>query len=284
MSLPVVGDAKLGLEALGKAAAMYSAPDGWAVTRTGRAGEVGRLCRRECEAGGTALTLTHRRLGVVNGLMGKRDRVVTAAGGLPAEVTANWRTLDIGTVDVEFGFSCMGYEIAGAWGARIAQAEKEPDATVVSLVGDGAYLLLNSDIYSSVLTQKKMIVVVLDNGGFAVINKLQNNTGQESFNNLIADCPTVSEPFAVDFESHARAMGANAETVSNPAGLADAFKRAQAADKTTVIVMQVDPYDGWTAEGHTWWEVGTPHVSDKPGVNAAHAEIESARSRQRKGI
>ncbi len=283
MSLPVVGDAKLGLEALGKAAAMYSAPDGWAVRAQAERAKWDAYVAENVKPGNRPNSYA-QAIGVVNGLMGKRDRVVTAAGGLPAEVTANWRTLDIGTVDVEFGFSCMGYEIAGAWGARIAQAEKEPDATVVSLVGDGAYLLLNSDIYSSVLTQKKMIVVVLDNGGFAVINKLQNNTGQESFNNLIADCPTVSEPFAVDFESHARAMGANAETVSNPAGLADAFKRAQAADKTTVIVMQVDPYDGWTAEGHTWWEVGTPHVSDKPGVNAAHAEIESARSRQRKGI
>jgi 3D-(3,5/4)-trihydroxycyclohexane-1,2-dione acylhydrolase (decyclizing) len=132
-----------------------------------------------------------------------RDRVVTAAGGLPAEVTANWRTLDIGTVDVEFGFSCMGYEIAGGWGARIAQSENEPDRDTIVFVGDGSYLLMNSDIYSSVLSKKKLIILVLDNGGFAVINKLQNNTGNESFNNLIADCPTVAEPFAVDFEAHA---------------------------------------------------------------------------------
>jgi 3D-(3,5/4)-trihydroxycyclohexane-1,2-dione acylhydrolase (decyclizing) len=134
-------------------------------------------------------------IGVVNALCDPRDRVVTAAGGLPAEVAANWRTLDIGTVDVEFGFSCMGYEIAGGWGARIAQSENEPDSETIVFVGDGSYLLMNSDIYSSVLTAKKLIVLVLDNGGFAVINKLQNNMGQESFNNLIADCPTVPEPF-----------------------------------------------------------------------------------------
>ncbi|NKB29392.1 MAG: 3D-(3,5/4)-trihydroxycyclohexane-1,2-dione acylhydrolase (decyclizing) [Rhodobacteraceae bacterium] len=283
MALPVVGDAKLGLEALGKATAMYSAPDGWTVRAQAERAKWDAYVAENVTPGNRPNSYA-QAIGVVNELMGKRDRVVTAAGGLPAEVTANWRTLDIGTVDVEFGFSCMGYEIAGAWGARIAQAEKEPEADVVSLVGDGAYLLMNSDIYSSVLTQKKMIVVVLDNGGFAVINKLQNNTGQESFNNLIADCPTVPDPFAVDFESHARAIGANAETVSNPAELAEAFKRAQAADKTSVIVMQVDPYEGWTTEGHTWWEVGTPHISDKPGINAAHAEIEAARSRQRKGI
>jgi 3D-(3,5/4)-trihydroxycyclohexane-1,2-dione acylhydrolase (decyclizing) len=83
-----------------------------------------------------------------------RDRIVAAAGGLPAEVTANWRTLDPGTVDVEFGYSCMGYEIAGAWGARIAQEQIEPEQDTISFVGDGSYLMLNSDIYSSVLSER----------------------------------------------------------------------------------------------------------------------------------
>jgi len=100
----------------------------------------------------------------------------------------------------------MGYEIAGGWGARIAQSENEPNQDTIVFCGDGSYLLMNSDIYSSVLTRKKMILLVLDNGGFAVINKLQNNTGNESFNNLISDTPTVPEPFAVDFEAHARSI------------------------------------------------------------------------------
>jgi len=207
-----------------------------------------------------------------------------AAGGLPAEVTANWRTLKTGTVDVEFGYSCMGYEISGGWGARIAQSEREPDQDTIIFTGDGSYLMLNSDIYSSVLTSKKLIILVLDNGGFAVINKLQNGTGNESFNNLIKDCNIAVEPFLVDFAAHARSMGAEAETVANPAELADAFKRAKAADRTYVIAMQVDAYEGWTTEGHAWWEVGTPHVSDSAKVRAAHEEIEAARSRQRRGV
>ncbi len=223
-------------------------------------------------------------IGVANALCDPGDRVVAAAGGLPAEVTANWRTLETGTVDVEFGFSCMGYEIAGGWGARIAQSENEPDRDTIVFCGDGSYLLLNSDIYSSVLTGKKLIIFVLDNGGFAVINKLQNNTGNPSFNNLIKDCNIVTEPFAVDFESHARAMGANAETVEHASELPDAFKRAKAADRTYVIVMQVDAHDGWTTEGHTWWEVGTPHVSEYPSVNAAHKDLEATRMRQRRGV
>ena len=107
----------------------------------------------------------------------------------------------------------MGYEIAGGWGARIAQAQIDPDQDTVVFTGDGSYLLMNSDIYSSVLTEKKLIILVLDNGGFAVINKLQNNTGNESFNNLIADTPTATRQVSVDFEAHARAMGAEAETV-----------------------------------------------------------------------
>ncbi|MGI9418370.1 MAG: thiamine pyrophosphate-dependent enzyme, partial [Geminicoccaceae bacterium] len=222
--------------------------------------------------------------GGVKAICDPKDRVVAAAGGLPAEVTANWRTLDIGTVDVEFGFSCMGYEIAGGWGARIAQSEREPDKDTIVFTGDGSYLLMNSDIYSSMLTQKKLIILVLDNGGFAVINKLQNGTGNESFNCLLADCPTVPEAFAVDFETHARAMGADAETVANPDELADAFKRAKTNDKTSVIVMNVDAYEGWTTQGHAWWEVGTPHVSEHEKVRAAHAEIESKRAAQRKGV
>jgi 3D-(3,5/4)-trihydroxycyclohexane-1,2-dione acylhydrolase (decyclizing) len=143
---------------------------------------------------------------------------------------------------------------------------------------------MNSDIYSSVLTGHKLIILVLDNGGFAVINKLQNNTGQPSFNNLIADCPTVREPFAVDFEAHARAMGAHAETVANPAELGEAFLRAKAAERTSVIVMTVDAYEGWTTQGHAWWEVGTASVSESAGVREKHAEVEAGRARQRRGV
>jgi 3D-(3,5/4)-trihydroxycyclohexane-1,2-dione acylhydrolase (decyclizing) len=220
----------------------------------------------------------------VNDHCDKRDRIVAAAGGLPAEVTANWKTLDTSTVDVEFGFSCMGYEISGAWGAKIAQDEREPGNDVITFCGDGSYLMLNSDIYSSVLSKKKIIALVLDNGGFAVINKLQNNTGNESFNNLIKDCPTIPEPFGVDFVAHASSMGATAEKVANAAELAEAFKRAKASEKTYIIVMDVDPYEGWTTEGHAWWEVGTPHVTTNPKVNEAHKDWESSRVKQRRGV
>lgn len=282
MSLPVVGDAKMALTALVNALD-YKAPRDW-VAFAQDARKKWDAYVAENVAYGNRPNSYAQAIGVVNALCDPRDRVVAAAGGLPAEVTANWRTLDVGTVDVEFGFSCMGYEIAGAWGARIAQAEREPDQDTITFCGDGSYLMLNSDIYSSVLSQKKLIVLVLDNGGFAVINKLQNNTGNESFNNLLADCPTIPEPFGVDFVAHAAAMGANAERVANPAELAEAFKRAKASDRTSVIVMDVDPYEGWTTEGHAWWEVGTPHITESDRVREAHVDWESGRKKQRKGV
>lgn len=280
MSLTVVGDAKLSLPALGLD---HKAPDAWKARAHAERAKWTAYVADNVKPGNRPNSYA-QAIGVVNALCDPRDRVVAAAGGLPAEVTANWRTLDIGTVDVEFGFSCMGYEIAGGWGARIAQAEGEPDADTIVFTGDGSYMLMNSDIYSSVLTGKKMIICVLDNGGFAVINKLQNNTGNESFNNLIADTPTAVNQIGVDFEAHARAMGAIAETVSNPAEMAEAFKRAKASDTTSVIVMNVDPYEGWTTEGHTWWEVGTPHITDNPKVAEAHKDWESTRPEQRKGV
>ncbi|MEL6207286.1 MAG: 3D-(3,5/4)-trihydroxycyclohexane-1,2-dione acylhydrolase (decyclizing) [Pseudomonadota bacterium] len=283
MSLPVVGDAKLGLQALRAALGSYRAPGPWVSFAKGERQKWDAYVAENVRPGNRPASYA-QAIGVVNDLCGPRDRVVAAAGGLPAEVTANWRTLDIGTVDVEFGFSCMGYEIAGGWGARIAQSEAEPDADTIVFVGDGSYLLMNSDIYSSVLTRKKLIILVLDNGGFAVINKLQNNTGNESFNNLFADAPTIPEAFAVDFAAHAAAMGAMSEHVANPAELGEAFKRAKAADRTSVIVMNVDAYEGWTTQGHTWWEVGTPTVSEHEKVRAAHDEVESARARQRRGV
>ncbi len=283
MSLPVVGDAKLGLIALSSGMGSHQAPKGWLEFAQGERARWNAYVAENVRAGNRPNSYA-QAIGVVNDLCDERDRVVAAAGGLPAEITANWRTLGIGTVDVEFGFSCMGYEISGGWGARIAQSEKEPDADTIVFVGDGSYLLMNSDIYSSVLTRKKMIVLVLDNGGFAVINKLQNNTGNESFNNLLVDAPTIPEAFRVDFTSHAAAMGAIATRADTPDQLAHAFAAAKAADRTTVIVMDVDAYEGWTTEGHTWWEVGTPEVSEHASVRQAHQEVESARVRQRRGV
>ena len=282
-AFPVVGDAKLALLALEQKLSVYCAPAAWVTQAQQERQSWNRYVADNVSVGNRPNSYA-QVIGVVNDLCAPRDRVLTAAGGLPAEVTANWRTKSIGTVDVEFGYSCMGYEIAGGWGARIAQSETEPGQDTIVLVGDGSYMLMNSDIYSSVLSGHKLIIIVCDNGGFAVINKLQNNTGNASFNNLIADCKLAVEPFSVDFAAHARAQGALAESVDNMDELRQAFARAKAADRTTLISIKVDPFVGWTEEGHAWWEVGTPHISDDGKVHQAHLDWEAGRTRQRKGV
>ncbi|MBV1703995.1 MAG: 3D-(3,5/4)-trihydroxycyclohexane-1,2-dione acylhydrolase (decyclizing), partial [Hyphomicrobiales bacterium] len=288
LSLPVVADAKLALLALTQALSDYRAPRQWI--------DYAEAQKRSWDAyvddnvSGVAADGANRPMsyaqviGAVNALCDDRDRIVAAAGGLPAEVAANWRTKSPGTVDIEFGFSCMGYEIAGGWGARIAQAESEPERDTIVLVGDGSYLMLNSDIYSSVLTDKKLIVILCDNGGFAVIHKLQVGTGNAPYNNLIKDCRDVAEPFAVDFVAHARALGAEAETAASPVDLREAFLRAKAAKHTYLISVKVDPYEGWTTEGHAWWEIGGPEVSERAEVTAAKRSSERGRAAQRAGV
>lgn len=182
-----------------------------------------------------------------------------------------------------FGYCCMGYEIGGGWGARIAQMETEPRRETIVFTGDDSYLMMNSDIYS-VLSGRKLIVIVCDNGGFAVINKLQTNTGNVPFNNLSADCNIQTPHFAVDFVAHAHAMGAVAEDVDSIEGLKQAFARAVASKSTYAICLKVDAVDGWTEEGHSWWEIGTPSVSNRDEVLRAHAAVEQGCGRQRVGV
>ena len=209
------------------------------------------------------------------------DKVMTAAGGLPAELNMNWLAKSCGNFDIEFGFSCMGYELAGGWGAKIA----EPERDVIVLVGDGSYLIMNSDIYSSVLSGHKMIVIVCDNAGYAVINKLQNNTGNQSFNNLLDDCAHLrgDKPLPrVDFVQHAQSMGANAEKITNASDISDALARAKACDVSYVIVVETDQHRWSNVDA--WWEVGLPETSDIPAVNQAREQWDIGRKKQRRGI
>lgn len=216
-------------------------------------------------------------VGVVNAHAGERDRLITAAGGLPGEVMKNWRVKAPNTFDCEFGFSCMGYEIAAGWGAAMADATRTP----IVMVGDGTYLMMNSDIYSTVLSGHKMIVVVCDNGGYAVINRLQNGKGGASFNNLIRDC-RVKEPFSVDFAKHAESMGALTRHVESLADLGQALEWAKTTDRTTVITIVSDAFT-WTP-GDAWWDVGVPAVSARKEVREAHEAQAEGRTRQRVGV
>ncbi|MCD1266975.1 3D-(3,5/4)-trihydroxycyclohexane-1,2-dione acylhydrolase (decyclizing) [Shinella sumterensis] len=216
-------------------------------------------------------------IGIVNSKAKDRDLLITAAGGLPGEVMKNWRVKAPNTFDCEFGFSCMGYEIAAGWGAAMA----DPTRTPIVMIGDGTYMMMNSDIYSTVLSGHKMILIVCDNGGYAVINRLQNAKGTPGFNNLIKDC-RVSEPFAVDFAKHAEAMGALTRHVESLADLGDAVEWAQTTDRTTVITIVSDAFT-WTP-GDAWWDVGVPQVSARAKVNAAAKDQQEGRKNQRVGV
>ena len=194
--------------------------------------------------------------------------VVCAAGGLPGELHKLWRTRVSGGYHVEYGFSCMGYEVAGGLGVKMALPARE----VIVMVGDGSYLMLNSELATSVMLGMKITVVLLDNRGYGCINRLQQATGGRPFNNLLADTRHASLP-AIDFAMHARSLGATAEKVSGVAELERALARAVASPSSYVVVIDTDPVVTTDAGGH-WWDVAVPEVSDRAEVVAARAEYE----------
>jgi 3D-(3,5/4)-trihydroxycyclohexane-1,2-dione acylhydrolase (decyclizing) len=273
----LVCDALEGITELDAALSEYRAPAAWVEQARKLYATWNATVEEATAATATALPSYAQVVGAVNRVAGPRDRVLTAAGGLPGELTKNWKVKLPGTFDCEFGYSCMGYEIAGGWGAKMAT----PDAEVFVLTGDGSYLMMNSDIYSSVLTGHKLIVVVCDNGGYAVINRLQNFKGGASFNNLLQDS-RVTNLVGVDFAKHAQAMGATAETAASIEQLEAALQRAKASERTYVVVIRTDGFK-WTP-GDAWWDVGVPEVSARDSVRKAFAEHVDGKRKRRLGV
>ena len=216
-------------------------------------------------------------VGIVNAQAAPEDYIISAAGGLPGELDKGWRVKNPGTFDCEFGFSCMGYELSAGWGVAMAGLDRD----VIVMIGDGTYMMMNSDIYSSVLSGHKFILIVCDNGGYAGINRLQNAKGGASFNNLMKDC-RVQEPFHVDFVAHAQSMGACARKVNTLTELEAAIQWAKGNDRTTVISIATHPCS-WTP-GDAWWDVGVPEVSARESVNQAYTEHLTGRQQQRVGF
>jgi 3D-(3,5/4)-trihydroxycyclohexane-1,2-dione acylhydrolase (decyclizing) len=196
---------------------------------------------------------------------------------LPGELHKLWRTSTPGGYHVEYGYSCMGYEIAGGIGVKMAHPERE----VVVLVGDGSYLMMNSEIATSVMLGLKLVVVVLDNRGFGCINRLQQACGGAPFNNLLDDCiRAMPEPPRVDFAAHAIALGARAENAANIAELEQALARARASERTYVVAIETDPHRA-TQEGGWWWDVAVPEVSPREKVREARERYEEGKKEQR---
>ena len=277
-AVPVVGDALETVRELEEAMGDWSAPEAWHARSRALMGEWNALLD-EHQAPSNAPVPTYAQVvGAVNRWAGEDDTVIAAAGGLPGEVTKGWRVKRPGTFDCEFGFSCMGYEIAAGWGHAMAKAGR---GVPIVMVGDGSYLLMNSDIYSTVLSGHRMIVVVCDNGGYAVINRLQDAKGVPGFNNLIRDC-RVEEPFAVDFAKHAEAMGALSRRCESVADLEAALDWARGTERTTVISIVTDAF-AWVP-GDADWDVGVPEVSDREAVREAREAQVALRRHRRVGV
>ena len=274
--MPLVADARAGLEALGAALAGWRAPEGW--QEAARAGKAGWLeaAGKVTAATNAALPSDAQVIGAVQRGMGDAV-VVCAAGGLPGELHKLWQAERPGNYHLEYGFSCMGYEIAGGLGVKLAR----PDDEVVVMVGDGSYMMLNSELSTAVMMGKKLTVVLLDNRGFGCINRLQMGTGGANFNNLFEDVHREAMP-DIDFVLHASAMGAHAEKVAGIAELETALKAARARETASVIVIDTDPLATTEAGGH-WWDVAVPEVSDRAEVREKRAEYETQIKGQRIG-
>jgi 3D-(3,5/4)-trihydroxycyclohexane-1,2-dione acylhydrolase (decyclizing) len=273
----IEADARLALDALSQALGDWRASPQW-TTRAHRAANDWR----ETVAHVTNMPLPDgtlpREADVIGAVQrsddasAANDIVVCAAGTLPADLQKLWRTSTPGGYHVEYGYSCMGYEIAGGVGVKLARPERE----VIVIVGDGSYLMMNSELATSVMLGAKLIVVLLDNRGYGCINRLQQACGGAPFNNLLDDCKHGSLGIPnIDFAMHARSMGALAEHVADIDELQAAMKRARAADRSYLISIDTDPAR-ITEEGGWWWEVAVPEVSDRDAVMSARDEYERA--------
>lgn len=275
---PLVADAREGLKALSSGLAGWKAP-------AALAAKAGKEKDIWLEAAAKATATTNAALpsdaqvigAVARSIGGEKTIALCAAGGLPGELHKLWQATVPGSYHMEYGFSCMGYEIAGGLGAKMAHPEKD----VVVMVGDGSYMMLNSELATSVMLGLKLNIVVLDNRGYGCINRLQMGTGGANFNNLLKDSYHEVMP-EIDFRAHAESMGAIAVKVASIAELEKAIADARKNDRTSVFVIDTDPLVTTEAGGH-WWDVAVPEVSPREQVNKAHKAYVEARAAQRIG-
>ncbi len=273
-ALPLVADAAEGLAELGAALKGWKAPSAWTDNAAKGKKEWQADAGKVTASTNAAYPSDAQVIGAVQRAMGASVTLLHAAGGLPGELHKLWQAGLPGSYHAEYGFSTMGYEIAGGLGAKMAK----PDEEVVVMIGDGSYLMLNSEIATSVMLGLKLTIVLLDNRGYGCINRLQMATGGANFNNLLKDSRHEVLP-DIDFAAHAASLGAIAEKVSSIAELETALRQAKANTRTTVVVIDTDPLVS-TDAGGTWWDVAVPEVSARPQVNAARKAYDEKRQMQ----
>ena len=265
----LVADAALGLEALGRAleGRRWAAPD--PALKAAWFAEADRVTAAPGSET-NALPTDMQVIGALQRAATENTAIICAAGTMPGELHKLWKAGKPGSYHMEYGYSCMGYEIPGAIGIKLA----EPWREVICFAGDGTYMMANSELATAVMMGIDFTLIITDNRGFGCINRLQLATGGAEFNNLLDH--TVHEvPSAIDFARHAESMGARAVTVRDVAAL-EAALAAREGRGVEVIVVETDPYPSTEAGGH-WWDVAVPEVSERAEVRAARAAYEAAR-------
>ena len=280
-ALPLVADVRVVLEELSAGLGNYRVPEDYRA-RTARlnedwATEVARLVHSQADSRITQCEV----IDIVNSFCGRKDVVVCAAGSLPGDLHKLWRTSDPKGYHMEYGYSCMGYEIAGGLGVKMA----DPSRDVYVMVGDGSYLMMSSEIVTSIQEGHKLIIVVLDNHGFGSIGGLSKEIGSDGFGTSYRHRRRDSgllngEPLAVDFCANAASLGALTMRAWTREDLQHALEYARKQGKTTVIVVEVEKGSG--APGYeTWWDVPVAEVSESESVKQARVRWEEAVKRER---
>lgn len=274
-AIPIFSDAKRLLSSLQSALHGYAVDDTWRSLSMQRADEWRAVVHGALTAPGGPPFSYAQVLGAIDRVADEDSVVVCAAGSLPGELHKLWRTPKPGGYHVEYAYSCMGYEIAGGLGVKMAL----PDREVLVVVGDGSYMMMNSELATAVMMGHKIIVVLFDNQGYGCIDNLQRSAGSPSFNNMFED--TVHEVLpAIDFVAHAESMGADAVHVDSIDALGSSLQDARASERSTVISVAVGR-DGSGDIGGAWWDVAVPAVSDLKTVITARAAYDTATRKQR---
>ena len=279
MALPLTGDAKVALQELTGALAGFKVEASYATRiqafREAWEKEVDRIYQLNW---GPPIS-QGEVVGVLNETTAARDVIVNAAGSLPGDLHKLWRTRDPKQYHMEYGYSCMGYEIAGGLGVKMAA----PDREVYVLVGDGSYLMMAQEIVTSLQENHKLIIVVLDNHGFSSIGGLSRSCGNEGMGTEYrrrVNGKMGGELLAVDFVANARSLGADAVLAHTRKDLRQALAEAKANPKTSVIVIETD-YSQRVPGYESWWDVPISEVSEVESVQQARAQYEQARKKER---
>ena len=280
-AIPVVADARVTLEQLAAALLDYRVSAGYAAEAAGLKvkwdAEVDRLfCLNT-----PGRPAQSEVIGALWEASGPRDVLLSAAGSHPGDLHKLWRTRTPNGYHMEYGYSCMGYEIPGAIGAKMA----DPSREVYVFLGDGTYLMMPTEIVTSVQEGVKIIIVLVDNHGFASIGSLSRSLGQGGFGTGYRFRSNESgqldgDPLTVDFVANARSLGAHALKAATLDEFKDALQKAKTLDRTTVIVVETEP--AASVPGYeSWWDVAVAEVSEMESVRAARIRYEEARKRER---